>query len=404
MADARIRFIIEGVNRLTGPLRAAGGALKGIGAIAAGVTGVVGAAGFAVFKFADEFQEAASKINDFSEQTGIARGLLQEYAYGAELAGVAQETLFKSLQVFNKNLGLAGKGGGPALKVLDGLRIKFRDARGQAKPLVDVLPLIAERLKQIKNPATQAAAASALFGRGGAQLLPILRDGSAGVAEFTKAARELGVVMSDEMVVAGDDLGDAMGDVGKAFRATRFALVGTFAPALTEVAKSVTEFFVTNRPVIVEWAKEFSKNLPEKIQVFIKSAKELIPSIERIGEALVSLAETGEKLGRFLQPFIDDTDELNQSGQSVLKTFRNILTLPTSGFRNAAGAYLTAPTVAGVAQRYNAAPANVASAGSVVDSRQDISINFGGLPKGATVETKSTGPAKVEVNRGYLYP
>ena len=303
-----------------------------VAVLGAGITAMGAAAGMALFGIANGFAETAGKFDDLSQQTNISRETLQEWDYAAQQTGVSSEEMAASVQTLSKNIGLAAMGTGRAKDVLDGLGIKYKDAAGKAKPLEELLPSIADKLKRIKDPATQAAAASRIFGGAGVKLLPMLKDGSAGLQAFATRARELGLVISEDGVKAGDEFGDTMLDMQLAMTGVRNTIGAAVVPALTELIGKFIEIVVKYRPQIEAFATNFAAELPGRIEKLIGFFGDLYDGIQPVidamgwlsdtfGGANVALATVGTVLAATLLPgLISVTTAVYGLGAALLTT------------------------------------------------------------------------------------
>jgi hypothetical protein len=99
----------------------------------------------------------------------------------------------------------------------------------------DLLPILADRLGQVRDTAAQVQIARKLGIEG---LLPLLREGSGGIAEMRDRAQELGLVLSNETVKG---LADADREMEIATRTIQTNLRGAFAGLATDIA-GVTTF------------------------------------------------------------------------------------------------------------------------------------------------------------------
>ena len=139
-------------------------------------------------KAVGSFMHLGSAINDASEKIGINSEKLQELQYAGKLASVMPETLETGLAKLNKGLAEAADGKNQDLAtLLRKLGISMRDANGQIRSAADVMPQLADGIAKNTNPALRARMAVAAFGKSGQELIPMLTEGSAGLA---KAAAE----------------------------------------------------------------------------------------------------------------------------------------------------------------------------------------------------------------------
>lgn len=280
LAD-RFRGVTGAAGQLIGKISLLGAGLAGLGAAATGV----------LFALGMGFSEDAGRFDDLSQQTNISREALQEWDYAAQQTGVSSEELASSVQAFAKNIGLAARGTGKAKDVLDGLGVSYKDAAGRAKPLEQLLPKIADKLQRIKDPATQAAAASRIFGGAGVKLLPMLKNGSQGLEEFAKKARDLGYVISEDGVKIGDEFGDTLLDLQLTMKGVRNTIAVAVVPAFTELIKRITDLVVKYRPQIEAFAQKFAAELPGRIEQLVQFLGDLHEAIQPVINAVGWLSD-----------------------------------------------------------------------------------------------------------------
>lgn len=289
------------VGQLVGKFAMLGAGILSVGTLA--VTGLLGITKAAA--------DSLGAFDDLANQTGISREKLQEWDYAAQNTGVSTEELNSSLQGFAKNVGLAAKGTGKAKDVLDGLQISYKNAHGGVKPLGEVLPQIADKLQRIKDPATQAAAASKIFGGAGVKLLPMLKDGSKGLQAFAERARALGLVVSEDAVKSADEFGDTLLDLQLSFKGIGNTIGVALMPVLTDLINKMIDLVIKYRPLIQAWAENFAKELPGRLEQLVKFFGELSSKLEPVvssgqwlvdtfGAANVILGTVGTLVGGFL--------------------------------------------------------------------------------------------------------
>jgi hypothetical protein len=147
-------------------------------------------------------------IADNAKAAGIDAEFFQSLAYQAKLGGVEIETLAASLAAFNKNSGLAVEGRGKmatALKALDlGLLENIRNATTQEQRI----KLVADALAQETDASKKAAIATAAFGEAGLKLAGIFAGGADEIETMKVKARELGLIVDNDLIAKADQLGD----------------------------------------------------------------------------------------------------------------------------------------------------------------------------------------------------
>lgn len=212
------------------------------------------------------FMELGSAINDTSAKIGINAEKLQELQYAGKLAGVAPETLTGGLTKLNKGLGEAAAGKNDELAaLLKRLGISLRDTNGQVRSAADIMPQLADGIARNQNPAVRARMAVAAFGKSGQDLIPMLANGSAGLAEMADEARRLGIILSSDQVKAADDLGDTFDKLKLSVQGLGLNIGAKLAPVLTHVIERLTEWIVANREIIGQRVDEVVSRIAASI-------------------------------------------------------------------------------------------------------------------------------------------
>jgi len=196
----------------------------------AAITSALSVAGMARLAFA--WGEFGEKLSIAAQRIGISTGRLQSLQGGARLAGASAEAMTSGLRTLGDTLTDAVAGRAPeAVVMMNTLGIAWRDATGHARSVTDVLPELADRIAAIKNPALQARVATALLGAAGEQLLPYLRRGRQGMAEYVEEARHYGVITERAAEVA-EEFARQQHALGLATEGLTNAIGEALAPAL----------------------------------------------------------------------------------------------------------------------------------------------------------------------------
>lgn len=174
--------------------------------LAAGITGgLIG--GFLIetvkesIKFGDEIQKAATKA-------GIGGHAMSELAYAAKLADVDLSSLSQGLKKMQVALSEAGTGAKIPNEALTALGLTLKDLEGLSAD--SQFAIIGDRISELKNPADRTRAAIELFGKSGADLLPLFSQGAAGIAKARAEAEKLGASLSDQQVKSLSEAADSV--------------------------------------------------------------------------------------------------------------------------------------------------------------------------------------------------
>ncbi|MGX7896895.1 hypothetical protein [Tsuneonella sp. HG222] len=150
--------------------------------------------------------DAAGGLGEEAAALGVSTRALQEYRYAATQVGLSQGEMDQGLAQLTRRLGDAALGAKEPAKALEQLGISLDQVRG--KDAGDVIPLIAEGMSKIPDPAQRAAIAVDLFGKSGQKLMALLEGGAAGVDTLRQAAQDLGVVLSESDIAKADEVAD----------------------------------------------------------------------------------------------------------------------------------------------------------------------------------------------------
>ncbi len=230
----------DDVSKMRKGMESAAGAIKGA------IGGMVAA--FTVDKIIEVAKaglDYASSLGEQAQQLGVTTRALQEYRYAASQAGVETEQMDMALAQLTKRIGAAATGSKKEAAAFKALGVDIRDANGHIIDAGDAIPLIAEGLKKIDNPATRAKYLVDLFGRSGQLLAPLLAEGAAGVNGLRDAAHKLGIVLDDAMIQKADAAADKMAELKQVLEAKIAVAVSDNADSILELVDALAK--------LVEW-------------------------------------------------------------------------------------------------------------------------------------------------------
>lgn len=189
--------------------------------------------------------DLSGKIGDVMEKTklmkrtaeglGIDPSQFSGLAYAASKAGVDVAGLAHGLTHMERTLVDAQNGGKEAGGMFAELGINFRDL-SRDDPHALLLQL-ADSFKDMSS-ADRASAAIGIFGRAGADLLPILGKGSAGIAEMEEKAAALGVKLTPENFSKIAGANSSLALIKDTFEGIYVQLADALAPAIQAVGEA----------------------------------------------------------------------------------------------------------------------------------------------------------------------
>jgi hypothetical protein len=176
---------------------------------AAAAVGVAAAAAVAgVVALTMKIAEQSDEIAKNSRMMGLTAESYQELSHALELSGSSIGEASSGIRRLSANMLDAQQGLTTAVDAFGELGVEAMTAQGELRGFDSVLADIADEFAAMPDGAEKTARAMELFGRSGAALIPMLNQGSEGIAEMRQEAHELGIVITDEVAKAAEDLND----------------------------------------------------------------------------------------------------------------------------------------------------------------------------------------------------
>lgn len=262
----------NGAKRAQSTLSGLGTSIKAFaaGAVAALSFGTVTAALKSSIDHMDELGKAAQKI-------GIPVEQLSGLEYAARLADVSLGDLQSNLSKFNRALGeIAGGGKNDAGAALKAIGVSALDANGKLRPTSDLIADIADKFASYKDGAEKAALAQAIFGKSGADMIPLLNGGRDAIKEATDEAARFGLIVNEDAAKAAEQFNDNLTRLQGAGQGLVQIIAGPLVQGLADLtdkmmgyinvgsnAESITtaikNIFVGLMEIVRETAAEFEK-------------------------------------------------------------------------------------------------------------------------------------------------
>ena len=217
------------------------------------------AVGGAMVKAAKDTAEDMDAIDKASQRMKMGVESYQELAYAAKLSGVEMSTMEK------------------AAKKLEGTGLNMDDAL--------------KEIYSLKTAEERAAKAAELFGDSVAyQMTPMLNASAEEMEAMKQEAHDLGLVMSEEAVKNGAEMGDMFEKVQESLAALKNGLMAEFMPYVMEILQWV----IDNIPQI----RETVKSVMDAILPIVR------PIIDAVMQMLPPIMELIKKIMNWIMPFI----------------------------------------------------------------------------------------------------
>jgi hypothetical protein len=205
-----------------GPLSGALGALAPVATVG-GLAALVG-----------KTIEAGDTFNDLSQRTGVSVESLARFNRAAATSGTDIDSVAKALGKLSKGMYEAAETGkGPTSNALRALGISAADATGKLKSADQVTLEIANKFRAMPDGVEKTALAMQLFGKAGAEMIPMLNEGGA-------AIESLSVKMTGAFAKKTDEYNDKLAMLGAKIGELAVGITVALLPALDAVTTVLT--------------------------------------------------------------------------------------------------------------------------------------------------------------------
>ncbi len=188
----------------------------------------------------------ASEITKLATLMGVSTDVAQEWAYAAQQSGLSADDFGQMVAELAENLGEAAGGSGEAADAFKSLGVSMKDNQGKLKETPVALAEIADKLAVMANGQKKTAIITGLFGEEGIKLLPVLNQGSAGLAKYAEEARALGLVLDQDAIKTANELKINLNTLQSTVSSLGASLAGPLVAEVNEALKSLKEWWKIN--------------------------------------------------------------------------------------------------------------------------------------------------------------
>ncbi|AYO30256.1 hypothetical protein D2962_06165 [Biomaibacter acetigenes] len=255
-------------------------------AVAAGIgTGTVALGGLLM-----KATETGDQLVKMRDKTGLSAEELQRLQYISSQLGTNFEALPQAISIMTKQMDAARKGSKDTAAAFQALGISVTDGAGKLRPQSQVFQEALVQLSKIENQADRNALAFKLFGRGAAELFPILNAGTDEIQKLAAEADKLGLVMSGEQVEALDNLGDTIDKLKLSVMGLGNRILASLLPKIQPIIDKLVSDLPAIAPKLSSALGGFLGNianlLPDLLNVASQFAQILMPIFDTIGSTM----------------------------------------------------------------------------------------------------------------------
>lgn len=316
--DKMSRIIDEAVKKSTDKLSAferttskIGRSMTKAGTVMLGASAAVGGSILAVGKSTADY---AGDMYDMARGAGIGVEAFQKLAYAGRMSGVETEKLSASLVKFDRMVAEATGGNKTYMQTFEDLGIKIKDSAGNLRQPNEIFEDVADIFHNTEDGIGKTALAVELFGKSGADLIPMLNDGKAGLKAFYAEAERLGLALSNEMIAKGDAFSDQLENIGEQVKGVKLQLGAALIPALSAATEKISKVI----DKITKWVQEN----PELAATIGNIAMTTGKWIAILGTAAIAIGSVTFIVGQFGKVFRIVSDSI-KIGTKIVSEYKN---------------------------------------------------------------------------------
>ncbi|WP_307734447.1 hypothetical protein [Xanthomonas albilineans] len=272
--SANAQSLIHALKSVEAPAQAARKYLTDIGKSASGLAGKFGlpigivgglAAGFGLAKVKDAvhaYPELGETVHHGATRAGMSVEQFQRMKYVAEQNGVAVEQMEGAMGKLNLTLGRAASGRGKeAAALLTHLGIAMRDASGQLRSGMGVLPELADAFVRNENPAVRARMGMALFGKKWQEIVPLLEAGGEGIEQAQARMSRFKGVMNEEDIGRSREFAKSLRDLEIVSKGFQIIIAKNLVPAIKPLLDGFNDWMAANKKLVSAEVGRIAKDL-----------------------------------------------------------------------------------------------------------------------------------------------
>ena len=374
---------------------ASSGGMRAMTVAGAAMAGAVVAAGLGIVALTRQSMDNIDVMSKAAKTLGIHTARLQAMAQVANEAGVETDGLTKAMVKMLDNIAGLQAGTAAPIAAFQALGLSMADLQGKGSD--EQFALIAERIAAIADPAERTAAALNVFGKAGADLIPMMDGYRAALQETTGWQKEFGIAVSDTGGRDVEAANDAVGRLSIAISGLGNNMATTWAPAIDAVANKMADLL----SVLIKTDDEITQMAIDATFARMKdSVSEARNSVDLLILSFGGLLN-GD-IGRALQLNADMIDKANQEfddGQISASEYEKQINRALENIRLLYG------TIASVDADtdMSGAIAEIDRLIGIIDIAFAAARRLAGALPGATVGTPLSGDMGSEAHGGRVY-
>lgn len=229
----------------------------------------------AILLIAKNTADAGNNIDKMSQKLGLSAQTMSGWVHAANMSCVPTEAFGTNLLKLNQQIASAATGNKSAQLAFKRAGVNIRDSAGKLKTADQVMLEMSDTFKKMPEGIYKSDLAMAVFGKSGADMIPLLQGGSESIKKLISQADELGTTFTDADAVASAEFCDNLDLLKKSIVGVKNTIGKQLIPIISPLLKSFAQWISANRQLIstklTDWLNKIKKTLPE-IKKFLTDA------------------------------------------------------------------------------------------------------------------------------------
>jgi len=177
---------------------------------------------------------AADALDEMSGRVGVSAKELSGLQLAYRQAGMGNDAMASSIAKLSQEMSQGNVG-------LRALGVNAKDAAGNLKTPTAVLLELSDKFAKLQDGAGKTALAMEIFGKSGAEMVPLLNSGSEGIREMIEMSERLGLVIEDKAAAQAGQFNDTLELLGLGLQGVGTRIAAQLLPTLNNLTGSFLE-------------------------------------------------------------------------------------------------------------------------------------------------------------------
>ena len=211
-----------------------------IGQVFAQLSGAAISAGRSLIGFGQSTAEGIDVLSKLSRRLGMTYGEMAGLKLASDLSGVALETLTMGATKLDVAFVSASNGSQAAIDKFTSLGLSMVDLQKMSPE--QRFSAIADAIAKLPTAAERSAAAIKLFGKSGAELVPLFEEGAGALQKAREQAEAFGLALSGAQGKEVEKMNDAFTLAYAAIQGIVTQVIAYLSPAISGIVEEFTAF------------------------------------------------------------------------------------------------------------------------------------------------------------------